>query len=918
MQLNRLKLLLKGSLFGLLVFVATTSATAQPTVERAKRGVPAELIDQGDYYQHPDGSRISFYRKKDVFAIRKAPTGVRTKSVDLATRFKSQFGNRVDFVKGHGLGATTVVRIDNSLKRKGAYTITPQMLKSMDSSISEMEPVLANARGSGDILVTSKLLIKLKDGQNDQALNEVLSRFNLTLNRRLVAPGFIYSVTSNQPGDVTSRFSLVRGVMNDARIEWAQPQFKSRAFKTTFEPNDPLFNEQWNLRNTGKGGSRCDTDCDANNAWDIGNANGVGAVSGNNTIIAVIDDGVQLNHADLAIWQNPGEIGGGKDTNGFDDDGNGYIDDWRGWDFVDDRLSSLLNPLADISECKNLLVSDTDPSDSNNVKCLCQDKDGTDKDGTLGPDNNPGPQPNSACLTFDDEVVVEQDNHGTAVAGIAAARGNNGEGVAGAAYSARILPIRLISEFDGDPDDDFCARVVEAMTYAGLYADVINNSWEMEEGTCAALDTVIAKVVDGTLDDIGSNVPRRDGKGSPVVFASGNSASGWVKVTVPVTAGRHSYEWRFLRSAFSGDFDDFAEDDSAWLDDIRFPDGSVEGFESGLKDFLNECAVDSCNGDCAGEVLSSCPKWQINSDPNFSRSGNSVKIDQLNSFCANSYLHTIKDGPAGEISFWVWVSTDQQIASDKFEFLVDGKEQTSFGDLANVVDNAVAYPANVLKSIAVGASDSGDLSGSSVASLAAEERTSYSQYGATLDVLAPSSSQHLGIVTTDRYGVSGEGYNSNRNVGGSSAADPRYTDDFGGTSAAAPLVAGVAAAMIAADGNITAASVETTLRATADKIGRRGAAAYNQIGNTRSEFYGYGRVNMFKALKSVLGVSDADASICTPEGFTYTRTTDLLLPSFAPQATEFCPAKGPVESGVDDENCFVITTLSGNHAVICF
>lgn len=914
MYMNHRKLSLQSTWVCLLSLLIATSANAQITFSNAQHGVAAELVDQGDYYIHPDGSRIKFYRKKDVFVVKSSATTSRKKSVDMATRLKSQFGNRVEFVRtsASGKNMNTVITIDNQSKAKGAYRITPQMLKSLDSSISSVEPVLANSRGDDDILLTAKLLIKLKDGSKPDTLNQLMSRFGLTMDRKLRAPGEIYSVFSNQSGDTAARFSLVRSVMNDANVEWAQPQFNARAHKTAFQPNDPLFNEQWHLRNTGKGGSRCDTDCDANNAWDIGNANGVGAVSGANTVIAVIDDGVQLDHADITIWQNLGEIAG----NGFDDDGNGYVDDWRGWDFVDDQLSRLLNPLAAIAECKNLLVNNVDPSDSNGVKCLCQDKDGTE-----GQDNNPSPQPESQCITFDDEVVAEQDNHGTAVAGIAAANGNNNEGVAGVAYSAQILPIRLVSEFDAS--DDFCASVIEAMAYAGTYADVINNSWVLAEGTCPGLDTVIASIADGTLGNLNNAIaPKRAGRGSPVIFAAGNDASGWVKVTVPVTEGNHAYEWRYLRSDFPELFEDFTKDDSVWLDDIRFPDGSTEGFESGLGDFTNQCGLDSCNGACIGATLSSCPKWQINTDPNFSRSGRSVQVDHQvdDSFCTNSYLHTIKEGPAGEISFWVWVSADQQVGSDKFEFLIDGIEVLSYGDLARFVDNAVAYPANLTETIAVGASDAGDLSGLSTASLLAEERAPYSQYGPQLDVLAPSSSQHLGIVTTDRYGVSGEGYNVNRDIGGTSAADPRYTDDFGGTSAAAPVVAGVAAAMIASDNTISAANVQTTLRATADKVGRRGSAAYDSPGG-RSDFYGYGRVNMFRALKDVMGANDADSMICTPETFSYTAANDLLLPGFAPQPTEFCPAKGPGApplEGEDDEDCFVIRTATGNHAVICF
>ncbi len=94
-------------------------------------------------------------------------------------------------------------------------------------------------------------------------------------------------------------------------------------------------------------------------------------------VIAVFDDGVDIGHEDLAIWANPGESGGGKETNGIDDDGNGYIDDYQGWDFGDN-------------------------------------------------DNDPSPGSN--------------DSHGTAVAGVAGAIGNNAIGVAGSALSGLYPP----------------------------------------------------------------------------------------------------------------------------------------------------------------------------------------------------------------------------------------------------------------------------------------------------------------------------------------------------------------------------------------------------------------------------------------------------------------------------------------------
>jgi subtilisin family serine protease len=53
-------------------------------------------------------------------------------------------------------------------------------------------------------------------------------------------------------------------------------------------------------------------------------------------LVAVIDTGVDYDHEDLStnMWRNPGESGGGKENNGLDDDGNGFKDDYRGWNFV--------------------------------------------------------------------------------------------------------------------------------------------------------------------------------------------------------------------------------------------------------------------------------------------------------------------------------------------------------------------------------------------------------------------------------------------------------------------------------------------------------------------------------------------------------------------------------------------------------
>jgi subtilisin family serine protease len=91
-------------------------------------------------------------------------------------------------------------------------------------------------------------------------------------------------------------------------------------------PTDPRYSEQWGLNNIGQTAGIPGADIDAEDAWDL--------VTGDPTIVvAVLDSGTDIDHEDLAanVWHNPGEI----PDNGVDDDANGYIDDWEGWDFDD-------------------------------------------------------------------------------------------------------------------------------------------------------------------------------------------------------------------------------------------------------------------------------------------------------------------------------------------------------------------------------------------------------------------------------------------------------------------------------------------------------------------------------------------------------------------------------------------------------
>ena len=92
---------------------------------------------------------------------------------------------------------------------------------------------------------------------------------------------------------------------------YAEPNFK---LHPAAAPNDPSYNSLWGLNNTGQSGGTPDADIDAPGAWDT-------ATGGPDSVVGVIDEGIDVNHPDLSdnIWTNSGEVAGSK----LDDAGNG-------------------------------------------------------------------------------------------------------------------------------------------------------------------------------------------------------------------------------------------------------------------------------------------------------------------------------------------------------------------------------------------------------------------------------------------------------------------------------------------------------------------------------------------------------------------------------------------------------------------
>ncbi|MGL5060618.1 MAG: S8 family serine peptidase, partial [Microcoleus sp.] len=155
------------------------------------------------------------------------------------------------------------------------------------------------------------------------------------------------------------------------------------------------------------------------------------------------------------------------------------------------------------------------------------------------------------------------------------------------------------------------------------------------------------------------------------------------------------------------------------------------------------------------------------------------------------------------------------------------------------------------------------------ASTSLNKKAAYSNWGSSISVCAPSNNappgtwlpetgpiatgpdvtqylEGLGVFTDDRVGDAGY-----------DAAD--YTDNFGGTSSATPLVAGVAALVLSANPRLTAREVRGILEQTADKIVDSDPDPQfgNRLGtydasNQRSDWFGYGKVNAFKAIQAAV------------------------------------------------------------------
>lgn len=169
--------------------------------------------------------------------------------------------------------------------------------------------------------VPGELIVQLAA---DRAIEKVGFPEGLSLQRALSRKANIHLLSYDSGR--WSASDAIDAAYHQPKVLLAQPNHQLQLRDTL--PTDPLLPNQWQWRNQSAQNSLPDADVDAEMAWSLP-THGATTAHGDTIVVAIIDDGVQADHPDLApsLWRNHQEI----PNNQIDDDQNGYIDDYRGW-----------------------------------------------------------------------------------------------------------------------------------------------------------------------------------------------------------------------------------------------------------------------------------------------------------------------------------------------------------------------------------------------------------------------------------------------------------------------------------------------------------------------------------------------------------------------------------------------------------
>lgn len=274
---------------------------------------------------------------------------------------------------------------------------------------------------------TDEIIVLFEKAMIEENIHELLSPYkNEVVIERHIDDYALIKVYNS------SIFTELMTYLNDQpEVQLAQENIRISTLGFT---NDTYIDTQWAIDNTGSYTYITDTgerkkksvegiDLDVVEAWKLLKKS---KKPKREVVVAIIDTGIDFTHPDLAenMWINRGEI----DGDGIDNDHNGYIDDVYGWDFYNDDAS------------------------------VCHYKYSEKYDGYLAD-------------------PMDNDNHGTHVAGIIAAVVDNDIGIAGVASNIDIKVMALKIN-GGDNGSGNMSSAIEAVKYATMMgADICNLSW---------------------------------------------------------------------------------------------------------------------------------------------------------------------------------------------------------------------------------------------------------------------------------------------------------------------------------------------------------------------------------------------------------------------------------------------------------
>ncbi|WP_442888704.1 S8 family peptidase [Congregicoccus parvus] len=298
-------------------------------------------------------------------------------------------------------------RLDMTTRFDRLAAISPSRLRGLREKRRDFRPDLTQPH-SGEIIV--KYLEAESETPDRLAATrgrvEMLhARLGATVKKLLrFGPGAVDVVALPKGLDMATALEVY---LASEDVEYAEPNHVVEAVQV---PNDPQYPGLWGMAKIS-----------APSAWNT-------RTNASSVIVAITDTGIDYAHPDLAgnMWHNPGEIPG----NGIDDDGNGIVDDYYGY---------------------NAVSNHGNPMDDNEYWRLTG----------LNPDGSP-------------IFTHFETYHGTHVAGTIGAVGNNGVGVTGVAWSTQLMAVKVL----GSAGTGQAADIVEGLDYARLEgAHIVNASW---------------------------------------------------------------------------------------------------------------------------------------------------------------------------------------------------------------------------------------------------------------------------------------------------------------------------------------------------------------------------------------------------------------------------------------------------------